>query len=280
MASRHGAAGGIVIRATDRIHNVLARDERLLEVLVSASPAFEKLRNAAMRRTMARLVTVEQAAKIGGIDARVLLERLNHALDHPGEPAGAAPGGDAAPTRAVVTETVPDTLKQIPAELVVDCDVREDLRAGREPFRRIMDAARATPAGGLLRVRAIFEPAPLYAVLAKQGFSYAVERLAADDWCVWFHRDGGGAPAGPIVPADVEPDQDVIVLDVRGLEPPEPMERTLAALAALPPGKTLVQINVRVPQFLIPRLEERGFTYEVHEQSSDVVRVFIRHRQP
>ena len=52
--------------------------------------------------------------------------------------------------------------------------------------------------------------------------------------------------------------------------------RTLAALEELPPGGTLVQLNVRVPQFLLPRLEERGFTYEIREQAPDLVRVFIR----
>src|SRR5690606_5823715 len=69
---------------------------------------------------------------------------------------------------------------------------------------------------------------------------------------------------------------DVVVLDVRDLEPPEPMVRTLEALEHLPAGATLVQINVRVPRFLLPRLEERGFTYEVREQAPDLVRVFIR----
>jgi uncharacterized protein (DUF2249 family) len=54
------------------------------------------------------------------------------------------------------------------------------------------------------------------------------------------------------------------------------MVRTLAALEQLPAGATLVQINVRVPQFLLPLLEERGFTYEMREQGPDVVRVFIR----
>lgn len=272
-----------MIKATDTIHAVLARDERLLEVLASASPAFEKLRNAAMRRTMARLVSVEQAARIGGVDPCVLLARLNYALEHPEEPLSQSlPEPPAQP--AADPDAIPEALRRIPPERVVECDVRDDLRAGIEPFRRIMDAARATPDGGLLKVRAIFEPAPLYPVLARQGFSHAVERLDDEDWCVWFYRDGASGASTPS-PADATADNapaddDVVVLDVRGLEPPEPMERTLEALAILPHGKTLVQINVRVPRFLLPKLEERGFTCEVRQQSDDLVRVFIRHQQP
>jgi uncharacterized protein (DUF2249 family) len=259
-----------VIRAHDRIAAVLARDERLLDVLVAAAPAFEKLRNAGMRKTMARLVTVEQAARIAGIDAAGLVARLNDALG------GGASSDDVAPAPAAL-DPVPEGLRATPPERLVDVDVREDLRAGREPFTRIFDAARALPLDGVLRVRAIFEPAPLYAVLGKLGLAHLTERLADDDWRVWFHH---GAPAAVAPAAPASAVEAAVILDVRGLEPPEPMVRTLEALASLPRGATLVQINVRVPQFLLPKLEERGFTYEVREQSPDLVRLFIRHAHP
>lgn len=279
MGSEQSRTGAPVIESTDTIHAVLARDERLLEVLAAASPAFEKLRNTALRKTMARLVTVQQAAKIAGVDATTLCDRLNRALETPN---GGLPRETAQPRAKVeVAQTnVPEALRQIPDERVVECDVREDLRAGKEPFRRILAAAQATPRGDLLKVRAIFEPAPLYGVLAKQGFSHFAERIAEDDWCVWFHRDGGPTQASSQTAAAPEPDADLIVLDVRGLEPPEPMVRTLEALATMPRGKTLLQLNVRVPRFLLPKLEERGFTYEAREQSDELVRLFIRHKQP
>jgi uncharacterized protein (DUF2249 family) len=264
-----------VIRAGDRVASVLAKDARLLEVFVAASPAFEKLRSAAMRKTMARLVTVEQAAKIAGLDPAALIERLNAALD--GAPAPSAPE---APATTTSLPPIPAALTTLPPERIVDLDVRDELRAGIEPFGRILAAARALPADHALRVRAIFEPAPLYAVLAKHGLGHATEQLDAEDWRVWFHHDATAAAATSTAGAPAIPDDGAIVLDVRGLEPPEPMVRTLEALAELPRGATLVQLNVRVPQFLLPKLEERGFTYEIREQGPDLVRLFIRHRQP
>ena len=277
-----------MIAAGDRIASVLAHDERLLDVFVAASPTFEKLRSAAMRKTMARLVTVEQAARIAGIEPGRLVAQLNAALGEvaPGTSAAPAvvPVPDAAPAPALVP--VPAAaLVPVPAAWrtapLVDLDVREALRAGQEPFSRILDAARALPVGSVLRVRAIFEPAPLYAVLAKYGLAHATERLADDDWCAWFHH--GATSVAPRVEATVGMEaaptgDDVIVLDVRGLEPPEPMVRTLEALTELPRGKTLVQLNVRVPQYLLPKLAERGFTYEARIQGPDLVRLFIRHR--
>lgn len=50
-------------------------------------------------------------------------------------------------------------------------------------------------------------------------------------------------------------------LDNRGLEPPEPMMRTLAALEELPQGETLSIINDRRPMFLYEQLEEKGYKH-------------------
>jgi uncharacterized protein (DUF2249 family) len=219
------------------------------------------------------------------------------------------------PAPTGIQEPMPEFLAALAAERIVDLDVREDLRAGREPFSRIMAAREALPTGAVLRVRAIFEPVPLYRVMQRHGFAHWTQKLAADDWRVWFWRESEaetlagadvasaaatnasstgphgephasaasaagaehvGAPGG--ANGAMEHEGDVVVLDVRDLEPPEPMVRTLEALERLPAGATLVQINVRVPRFLLPRLEERGFTYEVREQAPDLVRVFIRRK--
>jgi uncharacterized protein (DUF2249 family) len=304
----------VVIARTDRVSKVIGRDESLIDVFISLSPAFERLRNTSMRNVMSRLVTVEQAARMAGVDAEELVARLNAhgsgaAVDAsqvgaakvesnaaPMDPHGAGDTvtsftGEQGNVRLRDAGARPEPLERVASADIVKLDVRAELRAGREPFSLIMAALRTVPAGGVLCVRAIFEPVPLYAVMKRQGFEHWTERLADDDWRVWFHppmdddqpsspaAEASAAGAAPAVGNDAAADaeQDVVILDVRDLQPPEPMVRTLAALEQLPPGATLVQINVRVPQFLLPVLEERGFSYDVREQEADVVRVYIRH---
>ena len=168
---------------------------------------------------------------------------------------------------------------------VVEVDVREDLRNGREPFSRIMAAVGALGENEVLHLRAIFEPAPLFTVLAKRGLVHESLAHAPDDWSVWFWRpvsDEKQKPQVPQVPASTDSahavDSQTVELDVRGLLPPEPMLRTLEALETLPTGHQLMQINVRVPQFLLPILAERGFACEVDESSAD--RVLVRIWRP
>lgn len=268
-----------MIRLDDRVSSVLARAPALLDVFLRTSPSFAMLKNPMARRTMAKLVTIEQAARVAGVEAQVLLARLNAALGEGPAPEEIVepPPKTPEPTPAVL----PAGLLGTPAACIRDLDVREDLRAGKEPLRQILEAARALPEGHVFRLRAIFEPAPLYDVLAKQGFGHFTERFEKDDWRVWFFRDPNAratvSKAKEVAPPE---DGDVIVLDVRDLEPPEPMQRTLEALATLGRGQTLVQLNARIPRFLLPKLEERGFSYEIREQSEELVRIFIRHAAP
>lgn len=86
----------------------------------------------------------------------------------------------------------PGALEDVDAERVEDLDVREQLRRGEEPFERIMAAASALSPEGVLRVRAIFEPEPLYGVLGGRGFEHWTERLGEEDWRVWFWRPDAG----------------------------------------------------------------------------------------
>lgn len=135
---------------------------------------------------------------------------------------------------------------------VTEVDVRPVLAAGEEPFRMIMDAAKALPPGAVLRIRSPFDPTPLHRVLAGLGFSRSVREREAGDWESDYWRPEASEP---------------VVLDVRGLAPPEPLERTLAALAELEPDDVLLQINDRVPAFLLPLLDERGYRYRIAEDA-------------
>jgi len=64
-------------------------------------------------------------------------------------------------------------------------------------------------------------------------------------------------------------------LDVRGLEPPQPMVAVLERLESLAPGETLIVIHDRRPVFLYPQLDERGFTHRTDEAEPGVIRITI-----
>lgn len=68
----------------------------------------------------------------------------------------------------------------------ITVDVREDIRAGREPFPRIMAAVARLGDDERLRIVAPFEPRPLIAALSARGFTATVTELDDGDFAVLF----------------------------------------------------------------------------------------------
>ncbi|MDE2117423.1 MAG: DUF2249 domain-containing protein [Betaproteobacteria bacterium] len=73
-----------------------------------------------------------------------------------------------------------------------------------------------------------------------------------------------------------EPANTTIELDVRDLEPPEPMQQALAALAVLKPGQQLRMLLHREPFPLYAMLRERGFTYRTTPLADGNYEIMIR----
>lgn len=67
-----------------------------------------------------------------------------------------------------------------------------------------------------------------------------------------------------------------VELDNRGLEPPEPMMRILAALKRMADDECIVAHNDREPVFLFPKLQALGFEYHVEIQPDESARIAIR----
>lgn len=69
---------------------------------------------------------------------------------------------------------------------------------------------------------------------------------------------------------------DVIHVDNRGLEPPEPMVRILAIVQQLTPGQRLEALNERRPMLLYPKIEELGLQHETEEHPEGGYRIIVR----
>lgn len=240
-----------------RMSDALAERPELRTILPAFHPAFQRLSHPVLGKVLPRLVTVADAAKIAGVDPDALLAvmslpgpppTLSHPTGHHDEP---APEWLRLPTRTL--------------------DVRPSLAAGEEPFVAIMAALRELPAGHVLTVLAPFEPAPLRRLLGDRGWTSHVAWDGETCRCsLWRAADGlaADAPADPGSRLTRGPDG--ATLDVRGLEPPEPMRLTLAAVAD-PANLPLKLLHHRVPALLFPKLQERGLTWTVVEHGDEVV---------
>lgn len=256
-----------------RMSEVLARRPELRTILPAFHPEFARLSHPVLGRVLPRLVTVADAARIAGVDEATLLEVLH--LPGPPDPNPSRERGAHSLPAASVSPPVAEGSGPPPAWLrePVVLDARPLLARGEDPFATIMAALRELPPGRPLTVIAPFEPAPLIRLLGKRGAQSWVEvREGAVYTSFWFAAapaEGEAAPAARLVRGP-----EGATLDVRGLEPPHPMNQVLAALddtANLP----LRVLHHREPSLLYPRLGERGLRWEV-THGEGVVEILIR----
>jgi TusA-related sulfurtransferase len=67
-----------------------------------------------------------------------------------------------------------------------------------------------------------------------------------------------------------------VVVDARGLEPPQPMEKVMQALASLRPGQSIRLLLHREPFPLYPLLAERGYRHDTQMQADGSYVILIR----
>jgi hypothetical protein len=175
----------LTITPDTKVAELLANFPDLEPVLVAQAPAFERLRNPVLRRTVARVTSLGQAAAIAGIDARQLVIALRRAAGQPvGEDAivSAAQAGARGPCELAAggTDLTVDALPSLPGGAVptetVDADAM--LNAGEVPLKAIFDRAMALRPESTLDVLIAFRPIPLIDKLTVHGFVCALGRAA------------------------------------------------------------------------------------------------------
>lgn len=246
-----------------KVSRMLKEHPKTLEVLLQASPHFARLKNPILRRALAGRVTVAQAARIAGVDVVQLLRDLNAAIGRQREFAAWLKEHGAG--LAEVGETGrPAALEGRPERVL---DVRPIIDSGKDPFRDIMAVVDALKEEEVLHLINSFEPIPLYDVMEKKGFAHHTEKQD-DSFHVYFYRVFAKPMepvSGEILSATGQPPENApsVELDVRNLEPPEPMVRILEALNTLPEGGLLLVHHHREPMLLYDKLRQRGYSWQV-----------------
>lgn len=131
----------------------------LEDELIRIAPPFAKLRNPVLRRTIARVTTLRQAAGVGGVPLPELIARLRQAaglqeLAVDGE-SGARSAGRPSWLDAVT--------------VVERYDAREDIEAGRHPVGAVLARLKTLDPGEAYELVTGFEPTPLIDKARDQG---------------------------------------------------------------------------------------------------------------
>lgn len=161
-----------------RVAQLLEAHPEAEEILIGIAPQFKALKNPVLRRTVAKVATLEQAAKVGGIQVRELVLKLRQEL-------GVEGGGE------IVEEDGTGAL-EAPAWVSVDVEANIDggalLDAGETPIARASTALAEMDSGEVLVISAPFQPAPLIDSLRAKGHEVYAREESDEKWRVWIRK--------------------------------------------------------------------------------------------
>ena len=154
------------------------------EVLIAWAPAFAKLRNPLLRKTVAKIATIEQAAKIGGVSVREMVRKLREATgqsDSETTPAPeTAPDGSGAPAAA------PAWLSEEQVRYRVDADSL--LETGEHPIGKIHRLASSLQEREIIKLTSSFRPEPLIEEMSRIGLAVYSREISPGRHATYFCR--------------------------------------------------------------------------------------------
>jgi uncharacterized protein DUF1858 len=155
----------LTINPQTKLGSVLDAYPGIDDKLISWVPAFSKLKNPVLRKTVEKLATLEQAAKIGGVSVRDLVVKLR-------EETGQNPLDvveDAPPATAPEATDLPAWLNRDQIKNTIDADAM--LATGVHPLGTVKQSVVALQAGEIVELTSGFRPDPLLEAMQASGLA-------------------------------------------------------------------------------------------------------------
>lgn len=141
-----------------KIYDLLKAYPQLEDELIKINPKFKKLKNPILRRTVARIASIRQAAAVGGMDS---VELLNEIRKRVGLPALDIKEEESSQSLA------PEWITKEPVKII---DANALLDQGKNPLAEIMKELKNMEKEDVLLLTSDFKPQPLIDELVKKGY--------------------------------------------------------------------------------------------------------------
>lgn len=167
----------LLITPKTKIAELLDAYPQLEEELIQLAPQFKKLKNPVLRKTIARVTTLAQAALVGGLRVEDLITNLRGIV---GQEEAAISRSDETPIQIekpswFSTSNITETL-----------DVREKLNQGEHPIHDVLAAIKKLKNNQIVKVIVPFIPAPMIEKTLSLGYQHWLQKKGNDEFWVYF----------------------------------------------------------------------------------------------
>ncbi len=160
-----------------KVSELLNNYEGMKDILIKINPKFKKLNNPILRRTLAKLASVKQAAMVGGMDAVDLLNQLRIAVGQ--EPIKLES------VEEVKQKEAPIWIEKTPKTTI---DANELLDSGDNPLAKSFNLLKNLEDGEILMIESDFKPEPLIEEFEKKGFEVYSKEIEKDKFITYIKK--------------------------------------------------------------------------------------------
>lgn len=151
----------LIISPKTKVGELLDAFPQLEDVLLELSPSFAKLKNPILRKTVARVASLQQAAMVGGLKVDELVNRLRKEV-------GQDLFGGESENVQYLAVTPPDWFNE--TQVGPQFDASPIINSGGSPMADILALAKELQQGEILEIKTPFVPAPIIDMLKDKGF--------------------------------------------------------------------------------------------------------------
>jgi len=165
----------LIITPKTKVLQLIETYPQLEDVLIAYVPAFKKLKNPVLRKTVAKIATLQQAASIGNVQVGELINHLRKVVGQ----------------ELFSTEEHSGYKTQQPEwfdedKVVNELDVRDMLAAGEHPVNQAISDLNKLPNGKIYKLTAPFLPAPLIDKASSLQFDHWVKKEQDELFLIYF----------------------------------------------------------------------------------------------
>jgi len=168
----------LIITPRTKVYELLETYPQLEDILIEIAPVFKKLKNPVLRRTIARVTTLQQAALVGQVPAHQLVNTLRQKVGQ-----DTLEGLEAiAPGQTVKPSWLKDNM------IVKRLDARPIIEQGGHPLGEVLTGVGDLKPGEIFELVTPFLPAPLIEKVVSQGFDNWSDKKAEDHFINYFFK--------------------------------------------------------------------------------------------
>ncbi len=159
-----------------KIADLLNSSENMKDILIEINPKFKKLNNPVLRRTLAKIAGVKQAAIVGGMDPIDLLNQLRKAV------------GQIPVNEVTLEKKVEETPEWIEKEIKQTLDANVILDKDLNPLAELHKTLKSINKNEIIIIKADFQPEPLIDEMLKAGHDVFVQEIEKNNFITYIKK--------------------------------------------------------------------------------------------